>query len=822
MSKKSTPPSPSSTPPTAAPPSAVKTPPSKCHKRVFERLSMPVSAHSQDHDDVLQTSPHPYHAESRKDGAISSLDDWLQSHDDDVRISQLQCLVHYVRALVADAGSDAEVTASAVQHALGGITTELQGDLSDSSQIRPVLFFAYLTCFKLLIYLEAHAIPFDVAFVLDVVRWKDAYEAIAHLCLAYVLNHCDVDPSDLHDYSFHNSKYIDHDAASFLLHDLKKIAKADGDWKMSFKPRSDKLYGPKLQPSPTITMAQEVLVHGNAPWHVLDNREPNGFADDVQETITLIMTYVSAVDRMFGVTRSSGEWHSLRDLLTQLRVSDADGDVHIYNSTLSSNETYGVYRSSLSDSWTPIGIRDSSMVCDWISSPGTANRFWNPEPAEENNVASFEHLDPYTIKLVRKDGTEQLFAFICDVRYLRVTEDVSHVRIDGSHIYFNYACKPVISTTDEDWLDAVTNAIQTKVFHHEDIVAPYPFTKGMEAVAYGLIRPWGEWRGVDVVDGTVAIAVFTSLLEYLEGPKTARGERKPTKWDGLYVDAEVIAMCSTIETPPTSLILMAYMAHLFTCSKYKWPHQSSMLPMTIGSQDLIPLFDDDDVKQFVEFESQKSRDLLTWHGPVSEARGSLVIQGRFPWDLMAFSVSLFLLSLIPLMSVGRDGWIESLREVNTNLGTVFTPLFALYFYSFYCDQELAGMMRGNFICKSLGVASATVGSTKEAIATFVKHMGLSEEVFRTTGNSVSLRGYTGAGLTSSCGGLEATLLMDAGALFLAWDDGEETPRGMVDVGGFLHLSLDSTSKQWKADSGCMECRIWRVMKREELQDVVIS
>lgn len=733
--------------------------------------------------------------------------DWLSTSHEDTRITQLQVFVAYVWSLTTD-------DTPAINQALQTVVRESHVALVEMEDPSRVLFFCYLSCFKSLIYLELHGISFETHHVLEIVRWKGAYEAIADICLFYLLHQCGVDSSNFHSVCSNLWRGIDHDAATILLHDLKNIAQQKDQWKMSFVSKTVKLYGPKLQSSPTISLAKEVSAKGTAPWDVLDVRKPNGMADEIQEMITLIMSYVSRVDSMLGVEREMEEWESLRELLTLYRVCDHEGDVISHRSVTQSGETYGQFTMAMNDALAPIGFELCALI------PG---RSFQNDNADSNlsPVTSMEHTDGSTIHVVRDDGQEDWLAFICDVTYARLNQRVSHAIVRSKQLDLVYKSESGYEAADFARLRDIADSIQRKLFRDTNVSKPCPCPEGVEVIAHALVRPWGAWRGIDVVNGAVAISALTALQSFVEDDKSVRGEDKPTCWDGMLIDPEVIALSSELGTPPVSYVLMMYMSHMCTFSKFSWQHVSRFKPMKIGMRDVIPLLHEEDVEAFVEFESQKSIEALSWKGPVSERHGYLIVKRSIPISLIVVTLVLLALSALPVVSAPSVRWQDTMTRLCQNFGTIFAPLLALYLFIFYGADNLPFLQRREFPCIGLDAASAMVRRTKEEIATYVKHVGMAEEVFSSAGNSVTLSGNLGEGCTSSSGGLKATRLMDCGALFLACDDEKRTLSGMIDVGGFVKLVQDSMSKKWRAEIADMDPQFWRVLTRKEVEGVII-
>lgn len=758
-----------------------------------------------DHEMIPDTATSPKVPHDHPLLTLDELHTWLCSPHDDTRVSQLQVLMAYIIKLAGDA-------TPAVPYSMLRVLTHIRADLDQPSELDRLLRFSYCTCFKCLVYLELHDISFDAALVLDVVRWKTAYQTIAYMCCDYLVYQCGRESNMLHDLCSNTPKAIDVDAATVLLADLKNMACQTVDWNTSFEPSSKKLYGPKLQSSPTIAAAKAAAAKGAVPWSHLDTRVPNGPADDTQESITLILAHVSAIDKVLGVTREAAEWTSLREFLTLYRFCDEDGDMLHRRSIHWRCESYGILTPAFEDVLTPIGFETVFLDC---------NPFFEPYQVRDTDFKSFEHIDPYTLRLERRNGDVEFIAFTCDVSYARLTRDVACVMTNGKQMSINFQRRSVIDARDNDRLHNITMAIKDKVLGEVTVEPPYPSPRGVGAVAHALLRPWGAWRGVDVVDGAVAIASFTALQRYVEDAKSGRGELVASCWDGIVMDVEVIALSRAIPERPSSFVATAYLAHVCAADMFEWDHLSSCAGIEVGAPGLVPLFSVDDAEDLVSCEMRRSRDALSWHGMLGERDGYLVVQAGWPRDIAILFLSLLMACVLPELAANNPP-THALRDMLRNTGTILAPLLALYLVTHHHGQDIRLLISGQRIARSLDEAAALTGQTKEQLCTALKHSALAERVLQPTGNSVALSGdEPGCGRTSVGHGLRATRLVDAGALFLARQDSDDVA-GMVDVGGFLRLVRDPVCNGWRAEASDMELGVWRVLSRKEVAGVIIS
>lgn len=733
------------------------------------------------------------------------------------KMLHLQQLMKYIDTLLPDdderTNADKLNARKVVSSALRRVAFRLLTATPDNDDYIPVLKYGYISCFKSLMYLEMYDIEFDVNFVVDLVQWQFAYQCISTLCYLYQLRFNEKVHAAYHRLVRSAPNIVKSPLTKMIVNDLKELAHQRGPWASSTRNETGNLYGSHLQDSDDILLAKKYAKNGNIDFSDIDNRVPNTLADTEQEFITFIQAAVSAVDKQFGIERSSEEWSDFRKSLTAYGVCDHDGDLYGNYSITVPDERYGNLNFSVYDLLTPIGFNDTYLSCP------EPNK-WRLPSTPETSVKSMSYLDPRTVKIVRDDDSEEIIGFFGDVSFVDLPAGVHLVSTDPNNciLYVQYDNPSSIDGRDTKSLDEYTRAIAEKVIPN-DLDTPYPSPFGIQSIAFCLTRPWKNWRGIGVANGAASVVTMNDLKTYFESVEKYTAGNVTISWKGYNMDFEVMALGRSVKQIPTSFNLLAYLAHICTHPKFDWDHVSSSSTIEIGRTDIVICSNSEDVEKFINFEKANCYDRFIINEPIDSREGYILVKCRRPWDLFALFLFLFVFSITPAISRPSSRWNDGMSEALQNIGMGMAPILLIYTLARYRGWDVRDMIKGRKKCRTLEDAEKACSMTKEEISMTAKKQKVAKDVFQTVSNSVSLNGREGNGLTS-CRGLSAAKLFDFGVLFISKPE-DTVPIGMIDMDGYLTLTKESHAEFFSAKPGDLEPGTWKILSRSELEHVRI-
>lgn len=616
-----------------------------------------------------------------------SVKSWLKEDCANWKLSELKELMKYTISL---AESDTSHIRRVVFSAMCRVGTGLAFRDMDDSEIFEVLRFGYVSCFKSLMYLENYNIGFDVDLVVDIVQWQYAYQAVSLLSLNYQLRSNKKIHSVIHQLFAYEPMIISGALTNAVIMDLKNIAHQRGPWARSAVNKNRNLPGHKLQHTDEIVAAEAFIKNSNVQLDDIDDRVPDTPYSVEQDLIITIMSAVSAVDKQFGVSRPTSEWEDLRESLAAFGVCDEDGDVYTNDGILTSEDAYGLYSQCFLDKLCIIGFNSTVFRC----LEKRKRKF-----PEQHMVKHIFQYGSHTIKLEYEDGNEDFLGFFDDVSQVNMSMNATHVVIHETSCSIEYDFTSGIDEREERTLNEISMEMANKVIVGE-VSQPYPSPGGIETIGFCLCRHWKTWRGVNIVDGAVAVVAFNNLRNYLDIVDMARNVRVDSSWNGYIIDFEVIALALKIRLKPVSFVLLPYLAHIATYGKFKWEHISCSTAIQLGASDLAVCFNDEDVERFISLESLNSQSLMKISATerLRVRDGYVVVNCRRPWDLVVLCSVLFAFCVAPALTRSVSNWNDGLSEAIQNLGTGVAPIIILYSLARYQEWDVRNMMKGHRKC----------------------------------------------------------------------------------------------------------------------------
>ena len=335
----------------------------------------------------------------------------------------------------------------------------------------------------------------------------------------------------------------------------------------------------------------DILEHGSTHRSNIDPRKPMGRMSEEIELISLILAKVSVVDKVLGVKRDAEEWESLRELLYAYGVCDESGEVYSERSVNEPQKTYGQYRTDIYDLLTPIGYFSSCFTSRASLDPNDINVF---DEISEIDGATYQ-IKRSKIKSGRPDLIfQERVAFMLDitflnekkekVQYVMDTQSINLIGSGGVLLYIEYYAS---GKTDEsqceiwDELNSITKTITAE--YDADALSPgvtgYPSPRGIEAVGFALQRPWKWWKGVGIARTQIVYDALCEIANQFSSGTTKTGFEQNiktySKWNGVPLEPEVIALSRGIRNAPSSISLMLYLSAICNLSPFDWERIST-------------------------------------------------------------------------------------------------------------------------------------------------------------------------------------------------------------------------------------------------------